>query len=41
LAKNVTVDTRKMDIPLHSAAATSWQLLGLPTNFWWSLPNVM
>jgi len=31
--KNVTVDIRKLDVPLHGAAATSWRPLGLPTNF--------
>ena len=25
IGKEVTVDTRKMDVPLHGAAATSWQ----------------
>jgi len=29
-----------MDVPLHVAVATSWRPLGLPTNFWWPLPNV-
>jgi len=36
IGKNVTVDTRKMDVSLYGAAAT----IDLPTNFWWSLPSV-
>ena len=34
IGKHVTVDTRRTDVRLHGAAATSWQ--PLPTNFWWS-----